>query len=164
MSADTDGDGLTDGFEDAHGFDPTGTDESALDGDSDGLDNLGEQASGTDPGVADSDADGLNDGDEVNTHLTDPNNDDTDGDGVNDGDEIANGSDPLVPDATTPGDLAPYGAPDGVINAADVLILTRMLTGDITPTAPEISAGDLNGISGLDVGDLVLLKQMVLGL
>ena len=74
------------------------------------------------------------------------------------------GSDPLVPDASTPGDLAAYGAADGVINAADVLILTRILTGDITPTAPEISTGDLNGISGLDVGDLVLLKQMVLGL
>ncbi len=45
--------------------------------------------------TTDSDGDGLNDGDEVNTHQTDPNKADTDGDGVSDGAEITNGSDPL---------------------------------------------------------------------
>ncbi|MCP3905783.1 MAG: hypothetical protein GY715_19320 [Planctomycetes bacterium] len=37
-----------------------------------------------DPGNADSDGDTINDGDEVNTHLTDPCNADTDGDGLAD--------------------------------------------------------------------------------
>ena len=43
----------------------------------------------TDPNDADSDDDGLNDGDEVNTHGTDPNDADSDDDGLNDGDEVA---------------------------------------------------------------------------
>ncbi len=99
------------------------TAEVAGDSDGDGLSNDQEAARGTDPGRADSDADGLSDGDEtliyatdptnrdgdgdvltdydeVNTHSTNPNQSDSDGDGAADGLEVAQGSDPLVAEAT----------------------------------------------------------------
>lgn len=55
------------------------------------------------PTDADTDDDGLNDGQEVNTHLTDPGNPDTDRDGLNDGAEVAAGTDPLDPDSDDDG-------------------------------------------------------------
>ena len=48
-----------------YSFDPIGIDESANDGDNDGLTNLQEQAAGTNPLIADTDSDGFNDGDEI---------------------------------------------------------------------------------------------------
>ena len=69
--------------------------------------------------------------------------------------------------STTPlsiGDLAPRGAPDGVLDAADVLILTRLVSGQITATLEEELQGDLNNNYVLDTGDLVLLQRAVLGL
>ncbi|MBU0677985.1 MAG: chitobiase/beta-hexosaminidase C-terminal domain-containing protein, partial [Verrucomicrobia bacterium] len=51
----------------------------------------------TDPNDADSDNDGLNDGDEVNTHGTNPNSVDTDGDGHDDQTEVNAGTDPNDP-------------------------------------------------------------------
>jgi len=54
---------------------------------------------GTDPNNADTDGDGLNDGDEVNTHGSNPTKADSDDDGYDDPQEIANGTDPAVPDA-----------------------------------------------------------------
>ncbi|MEE9492956.1 MAG: Calx-beta domain-containing protein, partial [Gammaproteobacteria bacterium] len=66
------------------------------------------------------------------------------------------------------GDLAPYGTPDGILNSADVLILQRIVMGNITPTANELLAGDvapLNNPDGqLDAGDLVVLQRAVFGL
>ena len=62
--------------------------------DSDNLTNLEEYGEGTDPDNPDCDGDGLNDGDEVNTHSTDPLDPDTDDDGAEDGDEVAEGADP----------------------------------------------------------------------
>ena len=85
---DTDGDGLLDGFEVDHGFDPLTPGDNSADADSDGLTNLEEQGLGTDPNSSDSDQDGLTDGDEVGVHGTDPLNADTDGGGRNDGDEV----------------------------------------------------------------------------
>lgn len=70
---DTDGDGLSDGFELTHGFDPLDPDEDS---------------NGTLDGQDDSDADGLlNAAEEVAT--TDPHDDDTDDDGLLDGEELA---------------------------------------------------------------------------
>jgi hypothetical protein len=79
LDPDSDGDGLTDGFEVDNGFDPLVAGEQTLDPDSDGLDNLGEQTAGTDP--------------------HDP---DSDGDGATDGREIAVGTDPLDPQDVPP--------------------------------------------------------------
>jgi hypothetical protein len=49
---------------------------------------------GTNPTKADTDGDGLDDGDEVNTHGTNPHIADSDGDGFSDGSEITAGTDP----------------------------------------------------------------------
>lgn len=62
LSADTDGDGLTDGAE------------------------LNQYA--TSPFDPDTDGDGLSDGNEVNTHGSDPKSNDTDADGINDREEV----------------------------------------------------------------------------
>jgi hypothetical protein len=74
---DTDGDGLRDEWEIAHGLNPNDPSDAAKDLDGDGLTNLQEYAALTDP------------------HLTD-----ADGDGVNDGGELALGTDPAAPAAT----------------------------------------------------------------
>jgi len=75
-SADSDGDGMPDAWEIAHGLNPK-LNDAAKDPDHDGLTNLQEYAAGTDP-----------------------HNRDTDGDGMPDGWEVKNGLNPLVNDAT----------------------------------------------------------------
>lgn len=107
---DTDGDGLSDYAEVALlGTDPTQADsdgndipDGEEDADGDGLTNLREIEQGTDPILKDTDGDGLTDGDEVNTYHTDPKNPDTDGDGVSDGKEVEMGTNPLSAEAQFP--------------------------------------------------------------
>ena len=123
---DSDDDLIPDGYETLFVFlDPNNAADAGSDEEPDGLTNLEEFNAGTQPDNADSDDDDLNDGDEVNTHLTDPldadSDDDaltdgaevnthttlplvadTDGDCINDGPEVAAGSDPLIADATAP--------------------------------------------------------------
>ncbi len=90
---DTDGDGLSDGFEVSNGLDPL---TFSLDADNDGLENADEIARGTHPALPDSDSDLLLDGAEVFTHLTDPLALDSDLGGVEDGREVIfDGTDPL---------------------------------------------------------------------
>ncbi|HEX8699421.1 MAG TPA: Ig-like domain-containing protein, partial [Myxococcaceae bacterium] len=105
--ADTDGDTLLDGEEDANRngrLDDGETDPAKADTDDDGLpDNIElEGENPTDPRDADSDDDGLSDGEEdansngsVDEGETDPNNADTDGGGIPDGDEVEGGTNPL---------------------------------------------------------------------
>jgi hypothetical protein len=71
---DTDGDGMSDGWEIKYGLNATWSGDASFDRDSDGLTNLEEYQ-----------------------YDTDPNNSDTDGDGQKDGDEIALGFDPNNP-------------------------------------------------------------------
>ncbi len=118
---DTDGDGMPDAWEIAHGLNPYDPTDAALDPDNDGLTNLQEYLHGTDPHVADTDGDGLLDGQEVKLG-TDPLNPDTDGDGLTDGQEVLLGTNPLVAD--TDGD----GIPDGL----EVKIGTNPLVADPT--------------------------------
>jgi len=73
-AADTDEDGLSDGWELFWGLDPLTADDPEADPDNDGLSNLSE-----------------------NQYKTNPNNCDTDGDGISDGDEVKQGSDPTDP-------------------------------------------------------------------
>lgn len=116
----------------------------------------------------DSDGDGLTDTDEINTYLTDPNNADSDGDFINDGDEINNASDPLDPLSWpnfADGDIAPLGAPDGLINAADYLIAQRIALGLVTATSLELAHGDIYPTGSPDgvinTSDLVLILKLV---
>jgi hypothetical protein len=92
---------------------------------------------------------------------------DTDGDGLTDGEEVhVYDTDPKIPDnPNTMGDLAPRGAPDGVVDMADYLIMQRIVLGQIQPTAQERVQGDVyppgapDGI--IDLSDLVLIRNRV---
>ncbi len=164
---DTDLDGLPDNIDD--------------DDDNDGLADSVETSPGigTDPLDADSDDDGLSDGAEVNYVATppdtysagqdtDPLNPDTDGDGFLDGMELAAGHDPLYA-----GDAPVWGDTDGngVVNAADVLLLTRAVLGqamladdqkarvDIAPVIAGIPSPDKQ----LTPGDLAVIERILLG-
>jgi len=106
-NADTDGDGMPDGYEADHGLDPN-SDDAGGDLDGDGTSNGGEHAAGTAPndptsgGVLDP-GDGGTGGDEP---VEDPDGD-PDGDGLTNAEEAEFGTDPNNPD--TDGD----GVPDG---------------------------------------------------
>lgn len=67
------------------------------------------------------------------------------------------------------GDLAPRGAPDGLpLNAGDVVIMQRILNGDIPATPEEILIGDVAPLGappdGINAADLLILQRAVLGL
>jgi hypothetical protein len=115
--ADTDGDGLEDGEEDADGsctFDPAAgeTDPNEPDTDLDGATDGQEDAAGTDPLVADTDGDGVSDGAEINSGCMDPFSEDTDGDGLVDG----------LEDGDQDGELGTCTRnPDGSIQESDIL-------------------------------------------
>ncbi|VAW68632.1 Calcium-binding acidic-repeat protein precursor (ARP) [hydrothermal vent metagenome] len=101
LIADTEGDGLPDGWEIDNKSDPL-VDDSALDPDLDNLTNIEEFNAGTDANLADTDKDGLSDGDEVKIYGSNPTDVDTDGDGIQDDWEVDNGLDLLDPsDAST---------------------------------------------------------------
>jgi len=165
---DTDLDGLPDSIDD--------------DDDNDGLTDSVETSPGigTDPLDADSDDDGLSDSAEVNYDATppdtysagldtDPLDPDTDGDGFLDGMELAAGHDPLIV-----GDAPVWGDADGdgVVDAGDLLLLTRAVLGsvvladdqkarvDIAPVMAGIPSPD----DQLTAGDLLVVQQILLGL
>jgi hypothetical protein len=83
---DTDGDGMTDEFENANGLNPNNPNDATQDPDHDGLTNLQEFQKGTNPQAADTDGDGLSDKVEI-ARGTNPVNADTDSDGLLDGAE-----------------------------------------------------------------------------
>lgn len=64
------------------------------------------------------------------------------------------------------GDLAPLGAPDGLLTLSDYLVAGRLVANKLTPTALELSHGDLypegapDGV--IDISDMVLLHQLLL--
>jgi len=115
----------------------------------------------------DSDGDGIGDYDEINTYGTLPNNPDTDGDFINDGDEINNNSDPSDPLSWpnfADGDIAPLGSPDGLVNAADYLVMQRIVLGEISATSLELAHGDLYPVSPdgkINTSDLILLLKLI---
>ncbi len=74
LNPDTDADGLKDGWEVSHAFNPHDSSDAAGDKDGDGLTNLQEYQWGANPANPDTDGDGAMDGDEKdgNTNLKDP--------------------------------------------------------------------------------------------
>lgn len=175
---DTDGDGVFDNVDNClSDSNPTQLDTDNdgqgdvcdSDDDNDGLSDSQEVLLGTDPLLSDTDSDGLDDFTEVNMDGdpsnyqvgvdTDPNNSDTDGDGLLDGVDPA----PLL--AAPDGDLAPYGAPDGVINAADLLIARRIVFGEIIASPQDLAHGDVyppgapDGV--INIQDMIIIRGMV---
>lgn len=130
---DQDGDGLTDAFEIAHGFDPNDPLDPPSDGDGDGLDAYTEQLAGTDPTAFDSDGDGTSDGLE-RALGSDPLVADTDGDGVIDAHEVSRTqTDPLVAD--------PFGKRLLVVDFATSQLMSI-----------DLASGDRSGVSGGGIG------------
>jgi len=133
LRADTDGDGLTDGFEIFSGVPYL----SPLQADTD--------EDGTGDADEDTDRDGLLARDEQ-THGTSELKPDTDGDGVSDGDEVAAGTDPLVPDQVA--DEVTVSTGDGV---AVHLQGSGLSAGEVTitplpPDSPHLgAAGQVGG-------------------
>lgn len=62
------------------------------------------------------------------------------------------------------GDLAPWDNPDGLINAADVMIATQLVLGQRTPGALQYAHGDMNSDGVINTADLLLITQAVLTL
>ncbi|XOV78609.1 MAG: reprolysin-like metallopeptidase [Aestuariibacter sp.] len=95
---DSDGDGMSDEFEETYNLDPNSASDANEDADNDGLSNLEEYFLGTNPTSADSDGDSIPDQYEVLNRL-DPNdssdaNADADGDGSSNLEEYQEGTDP----------------------------------------------------------------------
>ena len=101
--------------------------------DSDGLSDVEEQATGTNPVLADTDGDGLDDGDEVNTHGTSPTNADSDGDTLSDGDEVnTHGTNPALADTDE----------DGYADNVEIIEGTDPLDANSTPAQSVATLGD----------------------
>jgi len=139
-SADSDGDGLTDGEEVLNIDDPVTP--AVPSGTSDPL-----NPCDPDPGNAlcDQDADGLTDAEEA-ALGTDPNNPDSDGDGISDGQEVIDGSDPLDDcdsNSGAPLDTSDCDA-DGLTTAEEAAL----------GTDPDLADTDMDGINdGQEVQD-----------
>ena len=158
-------------------LDQTDTDSDGMgdvcdpDDDNDNLTDVFETSIGTNSLLADTDGDGLNDGAEVGfdgdiTQYTpgldtDPLSQDTDGDGLLDGNDPI----PLTVNIAD-GDLAPLNAPDGNINAADLLVAVRISLGLLTAVELQLAHGDLYPVGAPDgkinLQDLILLQKLVL--
>lgn len=157
---DTDGDGLVDAVEAASGTDPElpDTDHDGLVDGAGGLIPMSVYPAGID-----SNLDGYADGEQ--DFGTDPANPDTDNDGIADGIEVLQGSNPLDSNANpahADGDLAPYGNPDGRIDAGDVLIAMKIVSGRLTPGPLEYAHGDMNVDGVIDLSDMVIILRQAL--
>ena len=65
------------------------------------------------------------------------------------------------------GDLAPRGAPEGQLNAADLLVLQNFVNNNLVPTNDELLIGDVAPLTGpdgiLNAADIVILTRAVFG-
>ena len=116
------------------------------------------------PEGVDVNGNGYVDGERDSAIQTDPGNPDSDGDGVWDGQEVQDMTDPNDDTSFSfmPGDIAPLGAPNLMLNAADLVVAMRYVLGELTPVDQDVlNRIDLNANGGVDAGDLVILQQMI---
>jgi len=83
-----------------------------------------------------------------------------------DGDNILDASDPIPFDFNyADGDVAPLGAPDGIVNVADYVVYQRIMQQNLLPTLSEASHGDIypagapDGV--IDFSDFLHLQNML---
>ncbi len=142
------------------------------DHDGDGLKGLQEIAQKTSPTNVDTDGDRFADGAGGQVDLDRyPSGRDLDGDGFVDG-EAGLGTDPAsyADRAGRPGDVAPFGTPDGRLDARDAVLGARIaldpgLTGTLpNPAQTQIAneAADASQNGSIDAADAVLIQQMVI--
>ena len=124
----------------------------------------------TDPLLADTDSDGVSDFDEINydgnteynaATDTNPLSDNTDSDAYLDG------VDPIPLHFNyEDGDVAPWGAPDSALNAADMLVCIQFVLNFKDPTINDLAHGDLYPVGAPDgqisLSDCILIQQLVL--
>jgi len=60
------------------------------------------------------------------------------------------------------GDLAPFDNPDGIIDAADVMIAARLALNQHTAGPLQYAHGDMNADDVIDEVDLMLIQQLVI--
>ncbi|OXS25260.1 MAG: hypothetical protein BI182_05885 [Acetobacterium sp. MES1] len=163
--ADTDGDGLNDGFEIVisntdplkKDTDGNGVEDGNEDFDADGLNNKSEQDNSGDPYLTDTDMDDLADADEVK-YKTKLDNYDTDGDSLKDGEEVTMGLDPLKQktDGVTLDNERTFEQILSTENIEPVLIA------DDSPAKPSLSGGatgNLNTGTSISVSNNDVLTE-----
>ena len=145
--ADTDGDGLMDGEEDANRngrLDPGETDPNNPDTDGDGLSDYDEiHIHHTDPSKRDTDGDGISDRVELESACLDPLNQDSDGDGCLDGAEDSNRNGVVDEGETDPCDPSDCGLAMGRDSDCDGLSDIEEEKLGTSPNNPDTDGDDL---------------------
>ena len=157
---DTDADGIPNFYELQRPaiLNPNNPADAAQDADSDGLNNLKEYQLGANPQDTDSDDDTLQDGPEVNTHLTSPTLADTDGDTLADGQEITLGTNPTNTD--TDGDSFSDGTevaqgtdPKSAGSVPILLLVNRYGFNEASGSTSRAVVDSIGEINGAVLGD-----------
>jgi len=123
-----------------------------------------------DPFNADTDGDGIGDFDEVNYDGNPAYNPATDTNPLldnTDGDAYLDSADPIPLNFNyEDGDVAPWGAPDSALNAADMLVCIQFVLDLKDPTINDLAHGDLYPVGAPDgqisLSDCILIQQLVL--
>ncbi len=144
-NADTDNDGIKDGWEVHNRLNPNDPLDAKLDFDGDGVNNITEYLNSTNPNNPDSDNDGLNDN-EFYLYGTSPLNPDSDNDGMPDGWEILYGLSPL-----NPNDVLFDVDNDNIPNIQEYLFGTSPIQSNITGSIAGEFVVDASGAANYKI-------------